>query len=402
MMLPGGALLSYCMNVHPGERLDQVRAALSGPVARLAASFSRGPFAAGLYLANDAARHLDEEPRAREELAALMAEKGLAAFSVNAFPFGGFHEDRVKERAYKPTWTEAPRRAYTLAVARVLAALLPEGAEGSISTVPLSFKSFQEAQVLERCAAALADTIADLKALEDDTGRRIALALEPEPLASLETSAESIAFFENHLLTGGALRLAGALGLAKGEAEALIRRHCGLCFDTCHLALQWEDLSAAARAIAGAGLRIVKTQISVALELRDPDRNPEGVARLRSFAEPRYYHQSIAKSGLRAVDLPLIFDPEGRLNEAWRGVEALRTHFHVPIFWSGDAVLGTTRRALDGLVPVLLEAGCRHFEVETYSWDVVPEAERALLAPGVEAMLRRELEEALGLFGEQG
>jgi hypothetical protein len=388
LMMPprNDSLLSYCMNVHPTETLEELEQALLQHAAPIAKSFTKDSFPAGLWLSKNCVDQLASK-EARDKLRQTLHQHSLEAFSVNAFPIGGFHGQSVKSKVYRPTWTRGARLHYSQNVAEVLAALLPEHQKtGTISTVPLSFKSFHED--IEDMLKPLQTMAVFLQQLEQRTGKEIILCLEPEPFCLLETSAECLAFFSQKLFQQ-----------AHGD---ICRRYIGLCFDTCHLACQWEDLRASISAIEAAGIRIPKAQISVALELQKPGANPRGVKRLQSFVEPRYLHQSIASNGLRAEDLPQIFQSAGQLKSEWQAAPAIRTHFHVPIFWSGDDAIATTKSSLQGVIPALLDAGCRHFEVETYSWNVIPEETRNELADDLNGMVLRELECARAMFPETG
>src|SRR5690606_6417206 len=166
-------------------------------------------------------------------------------------------QSAVKENVYAPDWRTAERRDYTMQAADVLAAMLPESLEGSISTVPCSFKPWVTTEE-EKIAITdnLAATVAYLAALRDDTGKMIHIGLEPEPDCFLETTGETISFFENFLFRRGVEEVQRILGLYRDDAEALVRRHLGVCFDTCHVALQFEDLTESLRAYKAAGILI--------------------------------------------------------------------------------------------------------------------------------------------------
>ena len=130
--------LGYCYNVLPGETAaavcDQV-ARVCGPVRR---RLDVARLGVGLWIAQPAARELRADPAARRRLAAALAAEGLYVFTLNGFPFGGFHAPRVKARVFEPSWAEAARVDYTLDLAELLVELLPDDvARGSISTVPL-------------------------------------------------------------------------------------------------------------------------------------------------------------------------------------------------------------------------------------------------------------------------
>ncbi len=414
---PDGPALGYCLNVHPAETVDALVAALEGP-ARAAAAAAGAPLGAGLWLPREVASALATDDGAVERVRAALAAGGLFAFTANAFPIGGFHAARVKEAVYRPTWLEPLRLDFTLDACRALARLLPPGARGSVSTVPVSFRAFGHddptAPTLARAGALLGAAALALRRLEGETGRALALALEPEPRCTLETTGEAAAFLEAHVFGGAGRDVLRAAGLPDEEAEAELRDRVGLCVDACHLACVFEPLPEALEALARRGVRVVKAQLSSALELRLPADRPAARARLAGFAEPRYLHQTHgqrpgpagAPVRVDALDLPDALAADGALAPAFEGVDVLRTHFHVPLAWPGDgddvpegARLTTTRPELERGLAALARA-TDHLEVETYTFDVLPAAVRAQVGGDVAAMTAREVAWARAALAE--
>lgn len=388
-------ILSYCLNVHPGEALDEVLAMLAGPVARVRAAWRPDrPMGVGLWLAGAAAREVAGDDAAAARLRDALAAGGLFAYTVNAFPMGDFHAARVKRDVYRPDWLDDARLDYTLAACRALDRILPAGARGSVSTVPVSYAAFGHGPRPEAAARNLGRLALELERIADASGRDLAVALEPEPLATLETTAGAVAFLEEAVFGGPARDVLTAAGLPAERAEAALRRRIGLCVDTCHLACQFEDLGASLERIAAAGIRVPKAQLSSALELVDPAGDDAGRRRLRAFDEPRYLHQSIGlrPDGARvtAEDLPDLLDPDGALAPGFADVARLRTHFHVPLAWAGDGALGTTRPDLEVALPALARA-TDHLEVETYTFSVLPADDRARFGGDPVQMITAEL-----------
>jgi sugar phosphate isomerase/epimerase len=375
--------LTYCLNVHRGEAWAENEAAIrTMAVAVRDRVGAPGPFGLGLRLGNRASLEL-LEPGALEGLRRLLAEQRLYAFTVNGFPYGSFHGTRVKENVYAPDWRTAERVEYTARLADVLAQILPEGVTGSISTVPGSYKAWVAGPVdRARIAGNLAEAALHLSALRERTGREIHLGLEPEPDCLIETTAETVAFFERDLDGAGAAHLRSR-GVASAAARAIIRRHVGVCFDTCHLAIQFEDLAAGVARLAAAGIRLSKVQISAALRAGAAARE-----RLRDFCDAVYLHQVKvrgADGGIRGFgDLPdaLAQAASARAEGEWR------VHFHVPLYAAAYRGLETTAGELTPeFFRAALRAGAEHFEIETYTFDVLPDA---LKARGVVASVADE------------
>jgi len=213
--------LGYCLNVHPGETLDEVLSALAGPVARASALLGE-PIGVGLYLAAEAAREVASSVAALERLRSALAAARATVFTVNAFPYGGFHAATVKRAVYRPTWSEPARLGYTVTVAHALAALLPEGGHGSLSTAPVSYRELAAPEpALELAGDHLGIAAVALEKIARRTGRELALALEPEPNATLERAPELVAFLKEHVFSGeGRARIERELSLDGTRAEA--------------------------------------------------------------------------------------------------------------------------------------------------------------------------------------
>ncbi len=244
----------------------------------------------------------------------------------------------MKENVYRPDWMTRERLDYTLNCATVLAKLLPAGVEGTMSTLPLGFRGFERpADFLERCATQIVECANQLARIQSDAGKTIRLAIEPEPLCVLETTPEAIDWF----------KLLWRVAERNGASDA-VRNHIGLCYDVCHQAVEFEDVGESIRSLTREGVRINKLHASCALQLDNPMQNADGRLALQRFVEPRYLHQTIARTSIggiaRAVDLThdLIDSPQSPFREA----AAWRVHFHVPVDADRIGALGTTRPAL--------------------------------------------------------
>ncbi|MFF3065410.1 metabolite traffic protein EboE [Oerskovia sp. NPDC057915] len=385
--------LSYCTNVHPAEDLDGVvdqLARYAGPVREAAGLDVLG---VGLWLPASLAHRLSASPRAAEDMARLRAaldEHGLQVHTLNAFPYGGFHDDVVKLAVYSPTWADAERLAYTLECAEVLAALLPDGVDGSISTLPLAWRepdgvAWSPAQDAA-ATRAFEDLSAGLRDLAARTGKVVRVAVEPEPGCVLDTVEDVVAWLE--------ARLTPADGRGDGAGDHSTREQAGggidpafvgVCLDTCHLAVSFADPAAAVSRITGAGLRVVKVQASAALHLAEPSA-PGARDAVGQFVEKRYIHQvrELAPGGdvLPADDLPdALGDGEA---PGLPGEGPWRVHFHVPLHHEPAPPLAATTDVLRDAVAAVRAAPHgdeAHLDVETYTWAVLPPGSPAFPAP---------------------
>jgi len=381
--------LTYCTNIHRGETWPDVRAALRQHLPAVKAKVAPDrPFGVGLRLSAVAAEAL-RDPAALAELRELLDANDLYLFTINGFPYGPFHGVPVKEEVYQPDWQHDVRLTYTNNLADLLAALLPdqEGLEGSVSTVPGTFKPLAEAPgAVERMAEKMVRHVAHLVQLRARTGRVIALALEPEPYCFLETIEETARFFEDHLFGAAAIgQLVSLSGLNRGDAEAALRRHLGVCYDVCHAAVEYEDPKGGLERLKRSGIRVPKLQLSAALRIAEVDA--ASLERLRAFDEPVYLHQVVERRGgelTRYLDLPHAIPAfGGGAPREWR------IHFHVPIFLDEFEHFSTTQDFLRDILAIHRdEPISAHLEVETYTWDVLPERARL---DDIDTAIAREL-----------
>ncbi|MFC8423532.1 metabolite traffic protein EboE [Streptomyces sp. NPDC057236] len=373
--------LAYCTNVHPAETLDGVLAQLRDHCEPVRRRLGRDRLGIGLWLAKDAAHALVTDPAALRGLRCELDRRGLEVVTLNGFPYEGFGAEEVKYRVYKPDWADPERLEHTTSLARVLAGLLPDDVtDGSISTLPLAWRTAQEEQRARTARTALRTLAERLDALQELTGRSIRVALEPEPGCVVETTRDAIA-----------------------PLTAIAHDRVGICVDTCHLATSFEDPHTALDDLARAGVPVVKSQLSAALHAEQPHL-PEVREALAAFAEPRFLHQTRTSTpaGLRGTD---------DLDEALAG-DALpdtapwRAHFHVPLHAAPTAPLTSTLPVLKSALTRLVGGPhplTRHLEVETYTWQALPPElrprGRTQLADGIaaELTLARDLLTDLGL-----
>ena len=369
MQLDRGLHLAYCTNVHPGEDWAETFAALKRWTLRVRERVHpSGTFAIGLRLSDQAARELSDSARLLD-FQRWLEKHDCYVFTINGFPFGRFHGTRVKEQVYLPDWTSAERLAYTNRLFDLLAQLVPREIEGSVSTLPGSFKEFisspeQEAAIranLWRCVQHIAAT-------NPRTGRTLHLGLEPEPFGYFENSTETIRFFEE-------------MRQEHGRDERL-SQYLGVNYDTCHFAVAFEEPEPAIRRLSSAGIKLSKIHLSNALKLQ---ATPEALRQLSLFAEDVYLHQVNARGAdgtlTRYKDLDLALKAAGRhdrVAERAQGepttLSEWRVHFHVPLHSLPVGLLAHTQDHILGLFRVLQQNPklCSHLEMETYTWAVLP------------------------------
>lgn len=351
--------LSYCTNVHPAEDLDGIIGQFDTYASAIRRHLDADVLGLGLWLAAPVAAELAAEPSLRKRLRRELDVRGLEVVTLNGFPYESFQAPVVKHAVYHPDWTTRQRLDYTLDLARILVDLMPYGAaRGSISTLPLGWRDPWDADRSTTAAGLLDELAMGLASITRRSGRVVRVGFEPEPGCVVETTAQAAAL------------------LSDVDTERL-----GICLDLAHLACAWEEPAAAIARLEAAGLPIVKVQVSAALEAADPVA-AAGV--LRSYVEPRFLHQTRSAHGGAADDLDEALD---------RGMDGpWRVHYHVPLHAAPAAPLTSTVPVLRAaLREVLRQAACDHFDVETYTWGVLPEEQRPRDKAGLAAGIAAEL-----------
>jgi sugar phosphate isomerase/epimerase len=369
--------LAYCTNVHAAQDLDGVLDQLARFGEPVREKLGADRLGLGLWLARPVATELVADDSAVSRLRDELAARGLEVVTLNGFPYKGFHDPVVKQAVYHPDWSTPERLQYTVDLARLLGRLMPEDAvRGSVSTLPLAWRDPWTPERRTAVASGLDSLAAELAKAAAETGRPVRVGFEPEPGCVVETTAEAVA------------------NLSGVDTDWL-----GICLDVCHLAVAFEEPEAVLAKLEAAGLPVVKTQASCALQADDP-ADPATRAALESFVEQRFLHQTreVGVTGLRGTD-----DLDQALAGGLPGVAPWRVHFHAPLHAEPAPPLKTTRPVLSRTLAALLggpAALTEHVEVETYTWQVLPDAPTG--DAGLVEGLAAELDWVRGEFAELG
>ena len=374
-------MLSYCTNIHPAESGAETREALFTCVPRIRQELAAMdsplknlPLGIGLRLSARAAAELLEPPPAAETLKSWLEDQGARVETLNGFPYGNFHGQRVKERVFQPDWTTPERFEYTCNLFRILALIGDEQADRlTVSTLPASHSWFHADE--ERIFSRLDAMSGFLDVLGRQTGRLMQLGLEPEPFGHFHDTDGAIRFFN---------------GLRnRSRRPELIERHLGLTYDTCHFAILREEPEFTLSAWEENNIALCKVQFSNALECRICGE--EDLERLRQFDDGVYFHQTsiLHREGVMLFpDLPNALAYGRDYAEEMRDSQ-WRIHYHIPLYASPETPLkGTEEFILKTRNFLRSRKGPQpHLEVETYTWSVLPDHMKIPLA----AQIAREL-----------
>ncbi len=377
--------IAYCTNVHAGTQWTAIRENLQRYACAIRDQLGTNrPLGVGLWFSENAIQEVAERNQATE-IRDWLNERSLVPFTFNGFPQSDFHQPVVKHRVYNPNWLSAERLRYTQKLADLLVELLPDGSTGSISTLPIAWGNPRWNEDQLRGAASNFIAMADyLRQLYERCGKKIVLAIEPEPGCVIGDSPSARQFFQRHLFR---------------SERSWVREYLTICHDICHAAVMREDQGRELQAYLDLGIRIGKVQVSSAIEVDwdglDSEQKLAAFEDLKSFAEDRYLHQTTVRSGPAGSvrlfeDLPDLLKP---ISDPRELTGSYRVHFHVPIYLKEFRDLTATQSEIGKCLKELNSAAWQaeflgHWEVETYAWGVLPEK---LAVPDLATGIAREL-----------
>ncbi len=379
-MYTNGYHLTYCTNIHPGETWEENFNNLKKYIPEVKAEVSPdAAFGIGLRLSDKASRSLIEDDNL-SDFKNWLAENDCYVFTMNGFPFGGFHHQIVKDQVHHPDWTTTERLDYTLRLFEILGMILPAGTDGGISTSPLSYKYWEgnvanKQDILQKATLNVVKIAEKLYNFKQKNDQVLHLDIEPEPDGILENTNEVIQWYKEWLIPVGSEYLKKQLNLSAEQAEACLKNHIRLCYDVCHFAIVYEKPAEVFSQLEAEGIKIGKIQISAALKAdldKDSEKRNWLKKALAPFVESTYLHQVVEKdvSGklTHYPDLPKALE---NLNKP--EASQWRTHFHVPVFLASYGDLQSTQEDIVEVLEYLkTEKTTAHLEVETYTWEVLP------------------------------
>ena len=367
--------LTYSTLVHPADDWEQLWNSLNTYLPKVKERVAPNQsFGVCIRLAAKTAETLANSPAERDKLKKFLDQKDMYIYTANAFVYGHFKGDKVKEQVYEPDWRGEERTQYTINVANVLADICPRGIAPSIQSAPLGFKPRVTGDdVVSAYTDHVLRVVAHLIALEAKTGSTVQLALEPEPFCFLETTDETIAYFRDQLYSGAAVeKLAKLARVPISEANAALRRHLGIVYDICHQAVEFEDIPVSLQKLIDAGVPILKLQEAAALHI--PEVTQRAVDTLKRYAKTIYLTQTLEKRDGKMTRYLNVDDAIAAF-EKDPGPREWRTHIHVPVFLDDLGEFRTTRFTIaEALRFHKQKPVSRHLEVETYTWDMLPDS----------------------------
>ena len=364
-MITSNGILGYCSNIHPGEHWEDHFEELKTHIPKVKAAVCPDkPFGFGLRIANKASIDLIQSSDKIEQLKSWLKAENLFIYTLNGFPYGGFHHSKVKDDVHRPDWTTKDRLEYTKRLAQILVQLIPEDLEtAGISTSPLSYKFWWKANEMPEAFRTSTKHIVELalflNEIKQNTGKSIHVDIEPEPDGLLGNHRDFVNWFEEDLLKTNA------------AYESILREHVQICFDVCHYGVCFDSIEESLNELKAKGIRVGKIQISSALKVDLSENFESRIETLKKYKEPIYLHQ------VRAIneknDIIEFDDLNIALEQLNSNYKEARVHFHVPIFLENYENIGSTQaEIIESLKYQKLHQITKQLEIETYTWGVLP------------------------------
>lgn len=354
---------TYCTNIHQVDGWPEVFDAIRASVPPIRAKVAPDTvFPLCLWLSWRSLQQMGA--RGADEFRGWCQDNHVQVTCLNGFPFGAFHDEVVKQQAYLPDWRSVERLDYTCKLAALLAKWLPaaglagtssrscecwqERVAGVISTVPIAFGNLTGD--MTAAYTNITKALQHLDAIAQKTQKRIVLAFEPEPGCALETTDHALQF------------------AAQLELPESLKPYFGICYDCCHQTVEFEDGCDSLGRLQSAGINVPVVHVSSALRAAGGE-----LATLRSFAEPKYLHQTVAQTIdgelIRFADLgdALARGADGSHIREWR------VHFHVPVDAKEVRGCATTKSELVSVLKCISDGVVvpEAVVVETYSLGVL-------------------------------
>ncbi len=387
MQLSKNFHLSYCSNIHSGNdwksHFKNIKKYV--PIIKKQVCPNKN-FGLGLRLSNLASKELDSENNL-SNFKDWLKEENIYIFTMNGFPYGNFHGNKVKDLVHEPDWTNQDRVNYTTRLFNQLAYLLPEKTSGGISTSPISYKHWHKTiddkkTALKIGAENMIKIIFQLYEIEKKTNKYLHLDIEPEPDGLLENSNDVINFYQNYLYPIGIEKIKSKFNINDKKARDCIKKYLTICYDICHFSLAYEDPKDTFNKFNSNQIKIGKIQVSSALKIIFNKNNEKKIwDSLEKFDEPVYLHQVTEYKNNKVKTYPDL--PELFLNK--KSFKELRAHFHVPIFLEEFDHLSSTQDQILKVINYINtnKTLCDHLEIETYTWEVLPSSLKTEIASSI-------------------
>ena len=355
-------MIGYCSNVHAGESWESTVSNLSEYPAKVR-SYLQDPqeLQLGIWISAKAAEVANQNDDFKN-FRKLLKENEFKIQSLNAFPFGHFHEEIVKKNVYQPTWQHEERLSYLKNLLRILKKSEACAQEVSISTLPLGFQSeLNDPSFINDCILMLSKAVETLVEFEKETGIKVHLSIEPEPHCVLEKSSDVVQFYKS-------------LFLNSKVSESILLDKLRICYDTCHAAIQFEEPNTILKNYQDLGIQVGKVQISSALVIDfSKHEKIDLLNSIKAFLkDQKYLHQVVGYEKSERItfeDLPQAYTYWSETNPQGE----YRIHFHVPVDLNEYEFMTTTQNhILDLFQENKKNKVTDIWEVETYTWDVLP------------------------------
>ena len=217
-------------------------------------------------------------------------------YTVNAFPYGPFKNQIVKEQVYEPDWRSEERTQYTMNVAEILADVVPARhfAVDPERAARLQAECHRQGRDRQLHRARHAGRRTPDRPREAHRPHRHAWRSSPSRSASSRPPTRRSTTSPTTSTPANPPRCWRSFPACRSrKRSSRSASFIGMVFDICHQAVVYEDIAVSLQKLVDAGIPIFKLQEAAALRI--PNVTQKNVDTLRRYAKTIYLTQTVEK-----------------------------------------------------------------------------------------------------------
>ncbi|HFL8824107.1 MAG TPA: metabolite traffic protein EboE [Candidatus Azoamicus sp. OHIO1] len=368
--------LTYCLNVFKSKNWEETLYNIKIFVSNIKKTYPNKEIGIGLCISNSISKELIKK-RNLLDLIILIKNENIYIPSINGFVYKKFHQKSIKDKIYIPEWTSNSRILYTKLLIKILKELLPKNVNGSITTLPISYKPWinkkNKTYIFYKSSINISKIIDILININKKYKKLIHLDIEPEPNCLIENSKEIVRFYKLWLLPIGSDYLRNKYNIEKKIAIALIKDHIKICYDICHFSTNFEKTTTIIKLLTKEKIKIGRIQISSAIKIKTPKKKEKFkkiINKISHLSYSPFLHQTVEKNNnqiKKFIDIKYAIKTIKKNKKSeWR------IHCHLPIYLKKYSILETTNKDTKSVLKNLINNKItNHIEIETYTYNVI-------------------------------
>ncbi|HFL8819312.1 MAG TPA: metabolite traffic protein EboE [Candidatus Azoamicus sp. OHIO2] len=365
--------LTYCSNIFKEQDITKLLKILTDYVFFIRKHFKCKYIGLGLCVSNTLINNVLNIHNL-SYLRTWLIKYNLYISSINGFVYKSFHTKKIKEHIHYPDWTSSKRVDYTKKIIYFLSAALTKMTDVSISTSPLSFKTWIRRKnakyIFFKSSVNILYVLQLLINMYKNKKHYIHLDIEPEPYCLLESVNDFLYFFIKWLIPNSKLYLHL---LDKKNKASYLRKYINLCYDICHFSVNYYNHIDIIKSIVLNKIKVGKIQVSSALEATITNDNYKIIMKELLFLnKSKFLHQNTLVTENK-IFINKHIDLNYEVLKGFCNDTKLRIHCHMPLHLTKyrSYLDTTTNESKDVFLTLLKCIKIKHIEIETYTYDIL-------------------------------